>query len=295
MSTNALSVGGTTNFTAGAVGSITSTSGTQVFDGELPAGKPDGLERDDELRRGGGDAHELHGQRRDGAVHGHGGGGVHDGGKSLNNLSLIDNGAKTVTVTGGLTLNGNLEVQANQALAMGANNLGVTGTTNAVAGGVGTIASGTGTQIFTGSFQMGSLTASSTTTSFAGATVTFTNFTAAGGTLQFTGAGAQSFATNGQTIYNMTVNNSGGATITLGGNLSFAAGGTLTLTKGVLDANGNTITLGANLSIGNANAPSLKLSNGELTDGLGTYNVSVGLGSLDATGTGQIVLTGRSR
>ena len=72
----------------------------------------------------------------------------------------------------------------------------------------------------------------------------------------------------------------------------FAASGTLTLTKGVLDANGNTITLGAGLSIGNANAPSLKLSNGELTDGLRTYNVSVGQGSLDATGTGQMVLNG---
>ena len=67
---------------------------------------------------------------------------------------------------------------------------------------------------------------------------------------------------------------------------SFAAGGVLTLTKGVLDANGNTITLGANLSIGNANAPSLKLSNGELTDGLGTYNVSVGLGKSGRDGDG---------
>ena len=46
------------------------------------------------------------------------------------------------------------------------------------------------------------------------------------------------------TIYNMTVNNSGGATITLGGNFDFAAGGVLTLTKRVLDANGNTIRLG---------------------------------------------------
>ena len=49
--------------------------------------------------------------------------------QSFDNLTLTT-GTKTVTVTGSLTLTGNLEVQANQTLAMSANALSVGGTTN---------------------------------------------------------------------------------------------------------------------------------------------------------------------
>ena len=49
-----------------------------------------------------------------------------------------------------------------------------------------------------GELPDGSLTASSATTSFAGATVTLTSFTANGGTVQFTGTVAVAFTTAGR-------------------------------------------------------------------------------------------------
>ena len=84
------------------------------------------------------------------------------------NLTVMtDVGTDTVTVTGVLSLAGNLEVELNQVLAMGVNNLSVSGTTNAVAGAVGSITSSSGTQLFTGNFLLGSLTASSVTSALA--------------------------------------------------------------------------------------------------------------------------------
>ncbi len=172
-------------------------------------------------------------------------------GQNLNSLSLINNGAKTVTVTGALNVGSKLEVQATQILAMGANNLAVTGTTNAAAGAlVGSITSGTGTQVFTGTFQLGSLTASSVTTSFAGATtpytVTFTSFTANGGTVQFTGTVDVTFTTAGQNLNNLSLINNGAKTVTVtgalnvGGNLEMQATQILAMGAGNLAVTGTT-------------------------------------------------------
>ncbi|MDA8425857.1 MAG: hypothetical protein M0Z80_06925, partial [Treponema sp.] len=126
---------------------------------------------------------------------------------TIQNLTLTT-GTKTVTVTGALNVGGNLEVWSGQTLSMGTSNLAVTGTTNAAAGVlVGTVTSGTGTQVFTGSFKLGSLTGSSATTSFGGAAVTFTSFTHNSGTVEFTGTVGVAFTTGGQNLYNLSLVN----------------------------------------------------------------------------------------
>ena len=242
-----LAVTGTTNAIAGAlVGTITSTSGTQVFTGNFQMGSLTASSVTTSFA--GATVTFTSFTANGGTVQFTGTVAVAftTAGQNLNNLSLIDNGAKTVTVTGGLTLNGNLEVQANQILAMGANNLGVTGTTNAVAGGVGTITSTSGTQVFTGNFQMGSLTASSVTTSFAGATVTLTGFTANGGTVQFTGTVAVAFTTAGQNLNSLSLIDNGAKTVTVtgalnvGGNLEVQATQILAMGAGNLGVTGTT-------------------------------------------------------
>jgi len=60
-----------------------------------------------------------------------------------------------VTVSGALYVDGNLEVQSGQTLDLATNNaaLTVTGTTNAVAGGVGIISEGTGVAVYTGNYD----------------------------------------------------------------------------------------------------------------------------------------------
>ena len=56
------------------------------------------------------------------------------------------------------------------------------------------------------------------------------------GTVTFDGAVAQAFNPAGSTLQNLTINNTGPATVTLGGALDL--GGTLTLTSGTLAAGG---------------------------------------------------------
>ncbi len=147
--------------------------------------------------------------------------------QSFNNLTITNVGTDTTTITGSLTVLGNLEVQANQTLSMGTNTLSVMGTTNAVAGSVGTIMSTSGTQTFEGNFTIGSLTASSATTSFRGATVTLSTFIHNGGTVQLTRNGAQALTTNNQVFNNLTITNVGADTITVIGAMNVT--GTLSI------------------------------------------------------------------
>jgi hypothetical protein len=110
-------------------------------------------------------------------------------------------------------LAGNFEVQANQTLDLAARTPFSVGGTNAVAGAVGAVTSTTGTQVFTGDFTLGSLTASSDSCSFAGASVVFSSFSHNGGTLVLNGTANQSFTSGGQGLANFTVANAAGVTL----------------------------------------------------------------------------------
>ena len=111
---------------------------------------------------------------------------------------------------------------------------------------MGTITSTSGTQLFTGNFKLGSLTASSVTTSFAGATVTLTSFTANGGTVQFTGTVAVAFTTAGQNLNSLSLIDNGAKTVTVtgalnvGGNLEVQATQILAMGAGNLAVTGTT-------------------------------------------------------
>ena len=251
MGANNLGVTGTTNAVAGGVGTITSTSGTQLFTGNFKLGS---LTASSVTTSFAGATVTLTSFTANGGTVQFTGTvavAFTTAGQNLNSLSLIDNGAKTVTVTGALNVGGNLEVQATQILAMGAGNLAVTGTTNAAAGAlVGTITSTSGTQVFTGNFQLGSLTASSATTGFAGATVTLTSFTANGGTVQFTGTVAVAFTTAGQNLNSLSLIDNGAKTVTVagalnvGGNLELQATEILAMGAGNLAVTGTTNACG---------------------------------------------------
>ena len=64
------------------------------------------------------------------------------------------------------------------------------------------------------------------------------------GTVTFNGAAAQAFNAAGSTLQNLTINNTGPATVTLGGALN--ANGTLTLTSGTLAAGAWAVNVGGN-------------------------------------------------
>ena len=64
------------------------------------------------------------------------------------------------------------------------------------------------------------------------------------GTVTFNGAAAQAFNPAGSTLQNVTINNTGPATVTLGEALDL--GGTLTLTSGTLAAGAWAVNVGGN-------------------------------------------------
>src|SRR3990172_12933099 len=235
---------GTTNAVGGAVGTITSSSGTQAFTGNFTLGS---LTASSVTSDFGGDVsfttlvHNSGTARliRNGAQS------LAANGQSFNNLTITNVGTDTVTATQGVVVVGNLEIQANQVLAMGTNGLSVGGTTNAVGGAVGTITSSSGTQAFTGNFTLGSLTASSVTSDFGG-DVSFTALVHNSGTVRLIRNGAQSLAANGQSFNNLTITNVGTDTVTatqgvvVVGNLEIQANQTLAMGTNGLSVGGTT-------------------------------------------------------
>ena len=92
------------------------------------------------------------------------------------------------------------------------------------------------------------------------------------GTVTFNGAAAQAFNPAGSTLQNLTINNTGPATVTLGGALDL--GGTLTLTSGTLAAGAWAVNVGREL---HANRPGVFTSGGTLTfDGTVAQTFQVG-------------------
>jgi hypothetical protein len=195
-------------------------------------------------------------------------------GQSLYNLTLASGSGTATEGTGALNVGGALEVQPGRTLAMGAYALAVTGATNATAGAVGTITSSSGTQSFSGSFKLGTLTASN---SSAGApytcfysSVTFTTLNANGGTIQLTGSANQALATNNVNFYNLWLAyNTAGKTVTVSGALN----------------------VGGNLEVGQSQTLDLATNNVNLSVTGTTNATATSYGTITA-GNGSLAFTG---
>ncbi len=213
--------------------------------------------------------------------------------QSFNNLTVTNSGTDTTTVTGALTVLGNLDVQANQTLAVGNNVLSVTGTTGnagtitlgtaaaTLTGAVtntGVLTGGSGTLILTAGISGGTFTASSGTTNVRGtfAPATFNHNT--GSAFLFDGGAAQSFGA--YTFNNLEISNAAGVSVSAA---PVTVAGTLTLTSGTLSAAGFALSVTGTLDF----AGGFVTSSGTVTVSGDIVRSGGGLSS-----TGSLVLSG---
>lgn len=129
-------------------------------------------------------------------------------------------------------------------------------------------------------------------------------FTTGANTLVFNGTGAQSFAVSGTItapgLNNLTINKTGGSTLTLNGSAAtITAAGALTITAGVLADNGKTLNVGGNVVNNGSHTGSGKISlNGTAAQsiggaGAGTFtNLEIAGGSADVTATNTVRVNG---
>ncbi len=148
-------------------------------------------------------------------------------GQAFYNLT-IGGTTKIVDQDGHLQVSGNLEITTGNELRLttyngGANNLAVTGSTNATAGNAGTLTAGSGTLSFTGSFTVGNLMASSASTTFNG-DVTLNTFNANGGTVVIAGGADQAIDPNSATFAAISVTKTAG-TATISDNFTASSYG----------------------------------------------------------------------
>jgi hypothetical protein len=181
--------------------------------------------------------------------------------QSFNNLSLTNAGTDTTTVTGALTVLGNLEIQANQTLAVGANPVIISQNL---------------------AFEGGTLTSSGNVTVSGNFTRTVGGLNSTG-TLTFTGVNVQAFNPAGSTFTNITVNKAANS-VASSNVLVLSGSGDLTMTAGTLATGGFAVTVGGDLAFVDG-----ILTNSGTVNLIGDLTQS-GLGGLNSTGT--LVLAG---
>lgn len=247
----------------------------------------------------------------------------------FNNLTVFNAGTDTTTITGALTLDGNLAVQTGQTLNLSTNNspMSITGTTTnsgTISGGsslltftggvsgVGTINSGTGGITFAGTYAGGTLNGSTAgVLTFQGNTSLGT-LAPASSTVTFSGtANPQTLDTNGQALPSVTISKGavGNTLRIITSDVTQTGGASLTMTAGTLDLATDTrswtlqagLTVGTNtiLAVGTGSllgGQSLTVSGtGVLTHSTGTLTLSslthssTGASSL---GTGTVGISG---